>query len=128
MDERRPMSLARYNCLTALSAIPSSLYEFLVRTPIFRTPRPNNEARYLMMDNQGYPHQEWQLNSTTSQLASVQYPKLCMTTKHFNDPTEILLLECNGYGFESPNPQLNQHQRFYFKPALDKNREQLCHV
>ena len=73
------------------------------------------------------PSQQWKMNSTTHQLASVEYPKACITTKHFDDhPDLFLLLECDGYGHESPNPQLNKHQRFYPEPALDKNKEELC--
>ena len=123
VDERLPTSRISYNCLIAFNTIPSNLYQFSVRAPI----KPNNEAMYLLMDYLGFPSQEWQMNITTHQLASVQYPKLCITTRHYYDPTEMLLLECNGYGYESPNPQLKKHQSFYLKPALDKNEEQLCH-
>jgi len=119
VDDRSPNSLISYNCLTALHTIESNLYQFFVRIPI----KPNDEARYLMLDYQGFPSQEWQMNKTSHQLASVQYPKVCMTTRHYNNPADILLLECNGYGYESPNPQLNKHQRFYFKLALDKSGE-----
>jgi len=95
-------------------------------TPI----KPNNEARNVMLrwNNKEDPSQEWRMNSTTLQLASVKYPKGCITTRHFNDLHQILLVECNGYGYESPNPHLTNkhHQRFNFMPALDKNGEQLC--
>ena len=127
VDDRREESV-RYNCWTAHSTWSSYQYQFMVRSSTFLSPKPNDEARHLVMDYQGQKYQEWKMNSTTHQLASVQYPKVCITTRHFYiDPTQMLLLECNGYGYKSPNPQLNKHQRFYFKPALDKNGEQLCH-
>ena len=129
-DDRREKSVS-YNCLIADSSkISSNKYTRLVGSQIFPPTKPNDEARDLLMEylKDIEPSQEWKMNSTTHQLASVKYPKVCITTRHFDkEPTEMLLLECNGYGYKSPNPQLNQHQRFYFKPALDKNGEQLCH-
>ena len=122
-------SFITHNCLIAYSdPITSFKYQFMVgpNNPI----KPNNEARYPFLDryDEEQNNQEWQMNSTTNQLANVEYPKLCMTNKHFTDGfyKHGVVLECNGYGYESPNPQLNQHQRFYPKPALNKNGEQLC--
>jgi len=123
-------SFITHLCLTALTQIDHNVYRLSARdyiTPI----KPNNEARDLMLRsyNKGDPSQELQMNSTTHQLASVPHPKVCMTTRHLFDASHVLLVECNGYGYESPNPHLTNkhHQRFNFTPALDKNGEQLCY-
>jgi len=115
-----------HNCLTAFSPFTQRLYRMFHK--IF-TIDPSNEARELLISrhNQSDPSQRWLMNSTTHQLSNVQYPKACITTKHFHrDPAFPLLLECDGYGYKSPNPQLSKHQRFYQMPALDKNGRQLC--
>ncbi len=130
-----PYSITHYpynithSCLIAYSdPIPLNVYQMLVgpNKPI----KPNNEARYPFLEGYYEPkkNQEWQMNSTTNQLVNVQYPKGCLTHKHFSDNyyKNGLVVECNGYGYESPNPQLNKNQRFYPKPALDKNGKQLC--
>jgi len=96
---------------------------------VIHTIEPSNEARelYLSNYNQSDPSQHWLVNSTTHQLSNAQYPKGCLTTRHFSPhPAIPLLLECDGYGYEYPNPQLSKHQRFYQMPALDKNGKQLC--
>lgn len=67
------------------------------------------------------------MNSTRNQLANVQYLKVCMRNRNFFDINKYdLEVECKGYGYEYPNPQLNKNQRFYQKPALDNNGVQLC--
>ncbi len=121
----------KHNCLAALDVIRHPSYSARIRhgPPI----QPNNEARDIMTLRYNrlrppHPSQLWHMNSTTHQLASVQFPKVCITTKHFDDPTRLLLVECNGYGYNSPNPQLNKHQNFYLKPALDQNNEPLCYA
>ena len=123
--------LARtHRCLTAGSPIPPFIYKWSVmdnRKP--QNIKPNNEARDVVMHdyNQGDPSQHWMMNSTTHQLSNVQYPKGCITTRHsIHDQTLGLVLECNGYGYESPNPQVPKHQSFYPIPILNKNGEQLC--
>ena len=117
------------NCLTAhylMDDYVRNMFPQEYITPI----KPNKEARYLKIV--GYKQedlsQQWQMNSTTHQLANVKYPKICITTSNFFDLDQTLLVECNGYGYESPNPHLTNkhHQRFIFMPALDKNGEQLC--
>lgn len=115
-----------YECLTALSSFPKTKYQLFHAT---YTLQPSKEARELLIStyNQSDTSQHWLMNSTTHQLSNVQYPKGCFTTRHFLDPFFPLLLECNGYGYKSPNPQLNnKYQRFYQKPVLDKNEKQLC--
>jgi len=114
------------SCLIAPDPFDQNLYQSFHRTD---TIEPSNEARRLFISNpvESDPSQHWLMNSTTHQLANVRYPKGCLTTRHFQqEPAYPLLLECDGYGYESPNPQLSKHQRFYPMPALDKNREQLC--
>ena len=88
----------------------------------------NNEARNFGIS--GYypdPSQYWLMNSTTHQLVNVQHPKGCLTTRHFLYNPSPFLLECDGYGYESPNPQLPKHQSFHPVPALDKSGEKLCY-
>jgi len=116
------------NCLTAVSPFTQRLYQMFHQ--IF-TIEPSNEARELLISkyDQSDPSQHWLMNSTSHQLANVKYPKGCVTTRHFQQsPAYPLLLECDGYGYKSPNPELSKHQRFYQMPALDENGKQLCLV
>jgi len=116
-------------CLTARSTIVPMAYKMFVVD--YRKPqniKPNDEARSLRLFeyNQGDRSQHWLMNSTTHQLSNVQYPKGCITTRHFLDAPLALVLECNGYGYESPNPQFPKHQSFYLVPVLDKNGKEIC--
>lgn len=125
-----PSLKSKYTCLTADSSpIPDKVY-LLFAQDYATEIKPNKEARDLkeLEYNQGDTSQEWQMNSTTHQLANVKYPNVCITTRHFYGADQTLLVECNGYGYKSPNPRLtNKHQqRFNFTPALDKNGEQPC--
>jgi len=114
-----------HSCLDAFSLIDPTSYRRFAQD---FTIKPSNEARDLRIGlyRQSDQSQHWLLNSTTHQLSNVHYPKVCITTRHFKDPALALALECNGYGYESPNPKLSKHQSFYPMPALDKNGEQLC--
>jgi len=114
-----------HDCLTAFSLINPNLYKMFTQD---FTIKPSNEARDLRIGSysQSDQSQHWLMNSTTHQLSNVQYPKACITTRHFKDPAIALVLECNGYGYESPNPKLSKHQSFYLMPALDKNGKQQC--
>jgi len=130
-------SSATHHCLAAASyALPPSAYKEIALLDIPTNPltkkskpsiEPNNEAREVMFSpppNEGDKRRaEWQMNSTTHQLANVEYPKVCMTSRHARNDLG-LLLQCNKS--ESPNPQLPQNQRFYQIPALDENGQQLC--
>jgi len=114
-------------CLTAIDPLPYGYQNYFLYENSSQI-KDNKEARSLRLDyyNQSDPSQLWLMNSTTHQLSNVQYPKSCITTRHFYDPALPLALECNGYGYESPNPQLSKHQSFYTMPALDQNEEELC--
>ena len=131
-DTTRPIAQALM-CLNVLSPIITfDEYKMHAQTALrgnSPTIKPNNEARDLWVSNyQPDPSQYWLMNSTTHQLVNVQYPKGCLTTRHFSHISYVpFLLECNGYGYESPNPQLPKHQSFHPVPALDKNGEKICY-
>jgi len=123
---RRSQPWYHHECLFALSPFLQNLYRAFHQID---TIEPSNEARFLRINPKPETglSQHWLMNSTTHQLSNVQYPKACITTRHFNiDHALPLVLECNGYGYESPNPQLPKHQSFYLMPALGKNGQQLC--
>ena len=122
--------LRTHVCLTDIDPLPYG-YQNYFSYEVGPQIKDNKEARSLKLDyyNQSDPSQLWLMNSTTHQLSNAQYPKpkVCITTRHiWHIPAYPLLLECNGYGYESPNPHLSKHQSFYRMPALDENGEQLC--
>ena len=131
-------SSATHHCLGANPyAIPLNAYQKITylndpSNPFFKKSKPiepNEEVRVVGLlpppDEGDKWRVEWKMNSTTHQLANVEYPKVCMTSRHADPRNEFaLLLQCNNS--ESPNPQLPQNQRFYEIPVIDKNEEQLC--
>ncbi len=110
------------SCLAASSLIDPTSYKSHAQD---FTIKPSNEARDILIFDYSQldQSQHWLMNSTTHQLSSVKYPRACITTRHYKNP---LLLECNGYGYESPNSKLPKHQSFHLMPALDNNGDQLC--
>ncbi len=65
--------------------------------------------------------------SITHQMSSVQYPKFCVTSCNFSNPTKVGNIQLNVYGDEFSNSKLRNGISFNLMPALDKNGEQLCY-
>ncbi len=71
----------QHDCLAAhylMNDYVGKMFHEKYITPI----KPNKEARYLTTFDydQEDLSQQWQMNSTTHQLANVKYPKICITT------------------------------------------------
>jgi len=113
-------SLAKPDCLTALIENVKSIHMHVNYSSIQLHPQKE----------EGDASQQWQVNSTTHQFASVQYPRFCITL--FSNPSTNYIgpEECNFNGYQSSkDPRLTNkfQQSFYPKLTLVKqNEEKLC--
>jgi len=116
------ISTDKHKCLTTFNPVTPFMFQILME-PLRN---PNYEAnQYLRRHNQTNLSQQWRINSSTHQLASVQYPQLCMT--HYLRGSFFVVDDCIAHGYESPNSQLIKYQHFYLEPALDQNGKEICY-